>query len=150
MLLLQENCSPRLDILNLQSNQLVLFNWRNILYLNFKAIIGIRCHRFVIHSDFRSSYGWRQPCQDIFTPRSFRCSGYWRHHRTWSLVPGRMGQFKFPLKCLNQQSQPQWVEPATPSPHLTSYLGKFSFFRGLFQFLPLVTGHPAIRNYDFL
>ena len=36
----------------------------------------------------------------------------------WSLVPRRMEQFKFPLKCLNQQRQPQWVdgERVTPSP----------------------------------
>lgn len=30
------------------------------------------------------------------------------------LVSSRMEQFKFPLKCLNQQHQPQWLECGVP------------------------------------
>ena len=74
-----------------------------------------------------------QPCQDltfiyisiifiyyIFTAidKVALFTGASKQPGLWSLVPRRMEQFKFPLKCLNQQRQPQWVdgEPVTPSP----------------------------------
>ena len=74
-----------------------------------------------------------QPCQDItficisiiFIYHIFTAidkvalfTGASKQPGLWSPVPRRMEQFKFPLKCLNQQRQPQWVdgEPVTPSP----------------------------------